>query len=104
MLNLSRLSFTPGEKTFTYLPKAGHGGEQGQTFDAMDFLARIPVHVPDPRRHLIFYYGYYSNVARGKRKALENAEAQQPEAPESDSAHVQPSLKTSPGTAALRRS
>jgi hypothetical protein len=31
-------------------------------------LARILAHVPDPRRHLVFYFGAYSNVARGKRK------------------------------------
>ncbi len=31
-------------------------------------MARVLTHVPDPRRHVVHYYGAYSNVARGKRK------------------------------------
>jgi hypothetical protein len=33
----------------------------------MDFVARVLVQIPDPRRHLARYYGFYSNAARGKR-------------------------------------
>jgi hypothetical protein len=32
-------------------------------------VARLLTHVPDPRRHLVHYYGAYSNVVRGKLKA-----------------------------------
>jgi hypothetical protein len=34
------------------------------------------MHIPEPKRHLVRYYGWYSNVSRGKRwKAeVENGE------------------------------
>ncbi len=35
--------------------------------DPKDFLARVVMHIPDPRRHVIRYYGAYSNVARARR-------------------------------------
>jgi hypothetical protein len=31
----------------------------------MEFVARVLVQIPDPRRHLVRYYGAYSNAARG---------------------------------------
>ena len=34
----------------------------------MEFVARVLVHIPAPRRHSVRYFGFYSNVARGKRK------------------------------------
>ena len=34
----------------------------------MEFVARVLVQIPDPRRHLVRYYGAYSNASRGKRK------------------------------------
>jgi len=36
--------------------------------DALEFLARVITQIPEPKRHLLFYYGYYSNVAREQRK------------------------------------
>ena len=36
--------------------------------DALDFLARVIAHIPEPRLHLIHYLGHYSNVARGRRR------------------------------------
>ena len=48
-------------------------------------MARVLAQIPEPRRHLVRYYGRYSNVARGKRKrarqenemaSLESAAAQ----------------------------
>jgi hypothetical protein len=29
------------------------------------------MHIPEPRRHLVRYYGWYSNVSRGKRRKAE---------------------------------
>jgi len=29
------------------------------------------LHIPEPRRHLVRYYGWYSNVSRGKRRKAE---------------------------------
>jgi hypothetical protein len=33
-----------------------------------EFLARVIMHIPEPRRHMVRYYGWYSNVSRGKRR------------------------------------
>jgi len=68
-VSLTRLRWEPGSETATYLPRTGHDDEQAETLDALDFVARLLAHVPDPRRHLVHYYGAYSNVVRGKLKA-----------------------------------
>jgi hypothetical protein len=69
-----------------YRRKGGHdtaGQRQGveETFDPAEFLARVMMHVPEPRRHLVRYYGWYSNASRGKRKGLGESRAE-------DSPHV----------------
>ncbi len=61
-VSLARLRWTPGSETATYLPRGGHDDERAETLDALDFVARLLAHVPDPRRHLVHYYGAYSNV------------------------------------------
>jgi len=42
-------------------------------FDATDFIASLASHIPDKGEQMVRYYGYYSNVCRGKRKK-ENGE------------------------------
>jgi len=56
-VSLARLRWEPGSATITYLPRPGHDDEKAETLDALDFLARLLAHVPDPRRHLLHYYG-----------------------------------------------
>ena len=59
-VSLSRLSFTPGSHEVVYVPKRGHDDiepTQGERIDAMEFVARVLVQIPDPRRHLVRYYG-----------------------------------------------
>ncbi len=51
-----------------YLAGGGHDDAPGQTMDALELLARVLAHIPDPKRHLVRYYGAYSNLVRGKRK------------------------------------
>ena len=34
-------------------------------------MARVLVQIPDPRRHVVRYYGAYSNRARGQRRKAE---------------------------------
>ncbi|MDH3817069.1 MAG: transposase, partial [Myxococcales bacterium] len=46
-----------------------------QTFDPLEFLARVIMHIPEPRRHLVRYYGWYSNVSRGKRNKEEDEQS-----------------------------
>jgi hypothetical protein len=49
----------------------------------MEFVARVLVQIPGPRRHSARYYGVYSNAARGKRrKAAAPAEASPSSEPE----------------------
>ncbi len=38
-----------------------------QVFDALDFIAELTQHIPDPRKHLVRYFGFYSNKSRGRR-------------------------------------
>ena len=73
-VSLSRLRFTPGSHEVVYALKGGHDEPEqteGEKIDAMEFAARVLVQIPDPRRHLVRYYGFYSNVARGKRRKAE---------------------------------
>jgi hypothetical protein len=56
-----------------YRRKSGHDSASPfavaeETFDPLDFLARVIMHIPAPRRHLVRYYGAYSNAARGRRR------------------------------------
>jgi len=70
-VSLSRLHFTPGSQEVVYTPKVGHDDiepTEGERIDAMEFVARVLVQIPDPRRHLVRYYGAYSNASRGKRE------------------------------------
>ena len=43
-------------------------GSQTKVFDALEWLAAMCSHVPNKGEQMARYYGYYSNVARGKRK------------------------------------
>ena len=78
-LGLERLSWheVTGEVRYT-AKSAGSGHSQSERFDPLDFLARVIMHVPEPKRHTARFYGAYSSVARGKRRA-EKAEQLGPE-------------------------
>jgi hypothetical protein len=75
-ISLERMRWS-GRGEVRYRRKGGHDGGPRQPRDATeefgpaDFLARVLMHIPEPRRHLVRYYGAYSNVARGKRKQLQ---------------------------------
>jgi hypothetical protein len=66
-----------GEGVVHYRAKGGHDGrtlpvgDAAEAFDPAEFLARVIMHIPQPRRHLVRYYGWYSNVSRGKRRKAE---------------------------------
>jgi hypothetical protein len=101
-VSLSRLRFTPGSLEVIDLHKGGHDEiepTEGERLDAMEFVARVLTQIPDGRRHLARYYGFYSNAARGKRKkAAAPAEPSSPgEAPEGAA------IPDGPHRAALRR-
>jgi hypothetical protein len=102
-ISLSRLRFTPGSPEVVYLHKGGHDeldAGEGERVDAMEFVARVLVQIPGPRRHSARYYGFYSNAARGKRrKAAAPAEASSSSEPERE----KPTPPDGADRAALRR-
>jgi hypothetical protein len=63
-----------GEGVVHYRAKKGHDGrtlppgDAAEAFDPAEFVARVIMHIPEPRRHLVRYYGWYSNVSRGRRR------------------------------------
>ena len=40
------------------------------SLDALEWIALVTQHVPDPGEHTRHYFGHYSNAARGKRRRL----------------------------------
>jgi hypothetical protein len=51
-------------------------GPEGEALDRQELLARLLMHVPEPRLHLVRYSGHYSSAARAKRrKAAETGES-----------------------------
>jgi len=78
-VSLERLSWNEAAGEVSYRAKsAGVGHTQSERFDPLDFLARVIMHVPEPKLHTARFYGAYSSVARGKRRA-EKAEQLSPE-------------------------
>ena len=71
-ISLERMQWD-GAGEVRYRRKAGHEGSgfrgaAAESFEPTDFLARVLMHVPEPRRHLVRYYGAYSNASRGRRR------------------------------------
>lgn len=79
-VSLQRLRFDEDEAQVVYEAKRSRR-RAGETFDPLDFLARILMHIPEPRLHEVRYNGAYSAVARAqKRKAAETQDAALPSA------------------------
>ena len=60
-----RMTYMPEESKVLYRSK---DGKKENIFDALEWLAAMCSHVPNKREQMVRYYGYYSNVSRGKRK------------------------------------
>ncbi|MFC1815854.1 transposase [Thermodesulfobacteriota bacterium] len=43
-------------------------GSEIKVFDALEWMAAMCSHIPGRGEQMVRYYGYYSNVSRGKRK------------------------------------
>ncbi len=68
------LNKKPVEKTADGVAKAIYTSKDGKTqktFDALDWLAQLVVHIPDKYEQVVRYYGFYSNKSRGLRKKTE---------------------------------
>jgi len=68
-LSLERLTLEPGLARYRHKRAPGRRGEP---FDPSQLLARLVMHIPAPRLHLVRYYGHYSHVARARRRQAEN--------------------------------
>ncbi len=68
-VSLERMSFTEGQDKVYYRGKRNHGSTAlSDSLDPLDFLARLLMHVPEPRLHTTRYFGYYSSVSRARRQ------------------------------------
>jgi hypothetical protein len=57
-VSLKRLRFAPGSKEVVYTRKGGHDTSEptdDEKIDAEEFVARVLVQIPEPRRHLVRY-------------------------------------------------
>jgi hypothetical protein len=46
-----------------------------EVFSATDWLAALTAHIPNAGEHLVRYYGWHSNVNRGKRRKAQGEES-----------------------------
>ena len=60
-----RMTYIPEESKVSYQSK---DGKDEKVFDALEWLAAMCSHVPNRGEQMARYYGYYSNVSRGKRQ------------------------------------
>jgi hypothetical protein len=66
-----RMTYIPEDSKVVYQSK---DGKEEKIFDALEWLAAMCSHVPNKGEQMVRYYGYYSNVARGKRKMSDQDE------------------------------
>ncbi len=62
-----RMSYLREEAKVVYESK---DGKHEKVFNALEWLAAMSSHVPEKGEQMVRYYGYYSNVCRGRRKKL----------------------------------
>ncbi|MDX9788743.1 MAG: transposase [Desulfobacterales bacterium] len=66
-----RMDYKPVERSTDGVAKVictSKDGRTRKTFDALDWLAQLVMHIPDRYEQTVRYYGYYSNKLRGLRK------------------------------------
>jgi len=67
-----RMKYLEQEGTVVY---TGKDRTTNKVFPAMEWLAAMCTHIPHRGEQMVRYYGYYSNVARGKRHKAGNDDA-----------------------------
>ncbi len=107
-ISLERMAWD-GAGEVRYRRKGGHEDpalhlDSVETFDPAEFLARVIMHIPEPRRHLVRYYGAYSNVSRGKRRLREEAAEPACSPGEGHAPSTRAKKDQGPAARALRRS
>lgn len=66
-----RMTYIPEDCKVVYQSK---DSKEEKIFDALEWLAAMRSHVPNKGEQMVRYLGYYSNVARGKRKKSDQDE------------------------------
>ncbi|HPC82446.1 MAG TPA: transposase [Thermoanaerobaculaceae bacterium] len=70
-VSLERLHVGEDAQAIAYAGRRRGGtsraGLSSAPLDPKEFLARVLMHIPEPRRHVIRSYGAYSNVVRARR-------------------------------------
>lgn len=64
-LSQERMTYLSEESKVVYESK---DGKEEKVFNALERLAVMSSHVPNKGEQMVRYYGYYSNISRGKRK------------------------------------
>ena len=67
----TRLRYQPGTGQVLYRTAKG----VARSMDALDWIAQVVSHIPDPGAQMVRYYGWYSNASRGKRRGVGQAAA-----------------------------
>jgi len=69
--SLEKIRYVEKTGCVMYKSKLHKGKKRNfEVMDAIEFLHRACLHIPDPYEAVIRYYGHYANAARGKRKKL----------------------------------
>jgi hypothetical protein len=66
-VSLQRLHVEPNTRQVFYQEKSGHDRDGPQTLDPTEFIARLLIHIPQPGKHSVHYWGVYS--CRGRLRA-----------------------------------
>ena len=67
------MQLLPDGRVRVETPPDPRTGQTSLVLDALEFIHRVTTQIPDPRRHLIRYYGAYSHRSSGARRAREKA-------------------------------
>ncbi len=73
-VNLSRLRYHSESGLLIYEPKAGQDVTDSESIDPLEFLARVLIHIPEPNKHLVHFYGTYANRSRSSMPHGRDAE------------------------------
>ncbi|RPI26209.1 MAG: hypothetical protein EHM61_12350 [Acidobacteria bacterium] len=76
----SRVKYDPSSGAVHY--RTAKGAQL--SLDALEWIALVTQHVPDPGEHTRHYFGYYSNAARGKRRQVAGGAGADPAAGRTD--------------------
>ena len=66
-----RMTYIPENSEVVYHSK---DGKEEKIFDALEWIAAMCSDVPNKGEQIVTYYGFYSNMARGKRKKSDQDE------------------------------